>query len=889
LLTEGAECLPSLPVRPLPALEDYELLEEIGRGGQGVVYRARQKSLNRLVALKVIGVATWATESQLRRFWREAETAASLDHPAIVPVHEIRERDGYCYFSMKLIEGAPLDEVIKREELSIHRSAKMLAQLAHAVHFAHERGILHRDIKPGNVLVDRHGNPHLTDFGLACLTGADANVTRTGEMLGTPSYMAPEQVRDPAAELTRETDNYALGAVLYHMLTGRPPFAAASPYEAVRLLLETEPRSPDAFNPKVDKDLATICLKCLEKVPSARYPSALELATDVEHWLHREPIQARRTSVFRRGGKWLQRNPATAVSGTLMCAFVMALGCMLWPKLFLHSSPASRIAVLPFENMGDKENAFFADGVQDDLIIKLSKVTALGVVSRTSVMSYRGKRDVRQIGEALNVAHLLEGSVQRRAGRLHVNAELVDTRNDANVWAEEYDGDLADLFTIQSEIARKVAERLSLRLTPAEKLAIERPPTTDVAAFDLFTQGKNLFLAAALRETTGKDLLRAADLLDQAVARDPSFLQAYCQLASIHDQLYFLGHDHSPRRVALAEAAVAAAARIRPEAGEVHLARAENLYRGHLDYAGALAELKTAQRNLPNDPRVFELAGYILRRQGRHEEGVRALEKAAALDPRNISLLLQLSNSYGALRRWDRATAISDRTLSINPADPVLQVGRAAWDVTWKADTRRLHDTLESLRVTNPSLASELANSALVCALMERDLPAARRALAARSESTVLDDNTIHFPRAFAEGLIARLAGDGDAATSAFLRALPVAEKVVAAAPGYGPPHMTVGVIAAFLGRKDDALREGRLGVELLPISKDAYNGPILQEYLAVIAAWAGETDLACEELEKSARCANGAAYGDLKLMPYWDPLRGNPRFEAIVASLAPK
>src|SRR6266545_2069808 len=298
----------------LGELGDYELLKEIGRGGQGVVFRARQKSLNRIVALKVIGLGQWSTKTHLKRFRLEAEAAASLDHPCIVPIYEVGERDGQCYFSMKFVEGGQLDEVVKHTPLSIRQAVELIAKVARTVHYAHEHGILHRDIKPGNILLDAKGEPHLTDFGLARLVESESTVTRTLEVLGTPSYMAPEQAVGNSAKLTSATDVYGLGAVLYQLLTGHPPFAGGTTYETIRLLLNTEPRQPRLWNRKVDRDLSTICLKCLEKDPKRRYSSALALAEDLERWLKHEPIQARRTGLFARGRKWLRRNPTSALA-----------------------------------------------------------------------------------------------------------------------------------------------------------------------------------------------------------------------------------------------------------------------------------------------------------------------------------------------------------------------------------------------------------------------------------------------------------------------------------------------------------------------------------------------------------------------------------------------
>src|SRR2546430_481282 len=311
-------------------LGDYELLEEIGRGGQGVVFRARQKSLNRLVALKVIGLGQWATRAHVKRFRLEAEAAARLNHPCIVPIYEVGERDGACYFSMGLIEGGQLDAVLKLEPMPIRRAVELIVKLARTVEYAHEHGILHRDIKPGNVLLDGKGEPHLTDFGLARLVETESTMTRTLEVIGTPSYMAPEQAVGNNAAVSTVTDVYGLGAGVYQLLTGQPPFAGGTTYEPIKLLLDTEPRQPRVLNPKIDRDLSTICLKCLEKDPKRRYSSALALAEDLECWLKHEPIQARRTGLFARGKKWVQRNPSSALLAASLVALAAAAGWIIW-------------------------------------------------------------------------------------------------------------------------------------------------------------------------------------------------------------------------------------------------------------------------------------------------------------------------------------------------------------------------------------------------------------------------------------------------------------------------------------------------------------------------------------------------------------------------------
>ncbi len=872
---------------------DYELLEKIGRGGQGLVYKARQKSLNRTVALKIIGLGQWATEAHIKRFRLEAEAAASLEHPGIVPIHEVGERDGSCYFTMKFVEGGQLDEVVSRETMPTRRAAELIAKLARTVHYAHEHGIVHRDIKPGNILLDAKGEPHLTDFGLARLAETESNVTRTIDVLGTPSYMAPEQARGKKAEITSASDVYGLGAVLYQLLTGHPPFVGGTTYETVRLVLDTEPRQPRLLNPKVDRDLSTICLKCLEKDPQRRYASALALAEDLECWLKHEPIRARRTGIFGRGRKWVRRNPSSALSAVSLAGLAAAVGVIVWKSEFVGRPATPGIAVLPFENLSsDREDAFFADGLQDDILTKLATIADLKVISRTSVMQYRGKRNMRQIGDELRVSHVLEGSVRKAGAWLHINAQLINTRTDTHIWAEQYDRDLKEVFFIQSEIAQKVAKQLHAKISAAEKLAIERAPTVDLAAFDLYTRAKNLLLTTSAHISGKGNFLQAADLLDQAVAHDPSFFQAYCQLALTHDRLYFLGYDHTPARLALAEAATRAAFHLRPDDGEAHLARGENLYRGYLDYDGALAELKVAGQTVPNNPRVFELKGYIQRRQGKQEEALRSLERAADLDPRNALILQQIALSHLGLRHYAEEKSMWERALAITPNDVHTKVELAGMELFWKADTRPLHRLIDSIRATDPAAVQSIADAWLTCALAERNARAAEDALIALGE-TPFSDDVIQLNRPFLQGVIARMMNDDDQARSAFTAARAEQEKTVQAQPNYGPPLCVLGLIDAALGRKEEALREGRRAVQLLPVEKDAINGPVMIAYLAMIAAWGGDKDLACEQLATANRLPTDAvsygSYGALKLLPFWDPLRGDPRFEKIVASLAPK
>ncbi|MEO6783312.1 MAG: FlgO family outer membrane protein [Bradyrhizobium sp.] len=554
------------------------------------------------------------------------------------------------------------------------------------------------------------------------------------------------------------------------------------------------------------------------------------------------------------------------------------------------------IAVLPFENLSDeKANAYFADGMQDEILTDLARIADLKVISRTSVMQYKSgiTRDVREIGQQLGVAHLLEGSVQRSANKIRVNAQLIDARTGAHVWAETYDRDLADVFAIQSEIAKAIAEQLQAKLSPNEKKAIEQPPTTDLAAFDLYSRAKSLLLKAGFSVTYEPDIRKAIELLDEAVKRDPTFFDAYCQLAYAHEYLYGqTGSDHTPARLALAEAAVQAATRLRPDAAETHLTRAQYLYYGLRDYAGALAELEIARRGLPNDPRLFEVTGYILRRRGQQEEGLQNLQRAAELDPRNFDTLQQIALSYQFLGRYADSIAALDRALAIVPDSVETQDVRGLFYLFWKADTRVPLQTIDAILAQEPSAIALAADTWFLCALAEHDPATAERALVAVGDNNCWSEGVIVLSRSFGEGLLARMVKDEARARTAFEAARAQQEKIVQAQPDYGPALCVLGLIDAALGRKDLALDEGRRAIALTPVEKDVNNGSRVLQYFAITAAWAGEKELALQQLEAGLRAPHASqmlSYGALKLLPFWDPLRDDPRFEKIVASLAPK
>jgi serine/threonine-protein kinase len=551
--------------------------------------------------------------------------------------------------------------------------------------------------------------------------------------------------------------------------------------------------------------------------------------------------------------------------------------------------PEKSIAILPFENLSDqKEDAYFADGVQDEILTALAKIADLKVISRTSTMQYKtpAERNVREIANALGVAHVLEGTVQRAGGRVRVSAQLIDARTDSQLWAERYDRDAADVFAIESEIAGKIVAQLQAKISPSEKAAIEKPSTTDLAAYELYLRSQELFADTTNAIHAREKLPQAAKLLDEAVARDPHFLQAWCLLSRVHSVAYFRGHDHTQARLGLAKAALDAALRLQPDAGEAHLALAIYYYSGFRDYGRARSELVIARRALPNSADVFRYTGMIDRREGHWGEATRNLERALELDPRNFFTLQQLALAYGWQHRYDDLARIYDRALTIVPADPNTRILRALIALNWRADIKPFQTTLATLIAENPNVAPDV--DVPLYAMCERTAAAATRTLTNYPQEGVAK-NGVNYPFAYWQGAVARCQGDSAKARTPFAAARKEAEKTVERQPDFAAALSLLGMIDAGLERKEEAIREGRRACELLPISRDAIDGTDLAINLAQIYAWTGEKDRAIEQIAAVERVPNTLSYGLLKLHPYWDPLRGDPRFEKIVASLAPK
>lgn len=940
-----------VPAAPARCFQHYEVclrddginLYELGRGAMGVTYKARDVNLDVPVALKVISAPLSGHAAARERFRREARATAQLRHPHVASVFHFGETpEGQCFYTMEFIEGETLEERVKREgPLPAALVLEIARQITEALVAADHRGLVHRDLKPGNLMLvapepgkepgTRSGSSvappvwiKVIDFGLAKAVSAAAEETTKrlsltqGAFVGTPHFASPEQVDNSGAVDTR-SDIYSLGATLWYLLTAKVPFPGRSLAEIHDRQLHRPLPLGQLAVAGVPAPLAELLKTMLEAAPEKRPASpaavqgALEKCRDeigviatTLRWTDAGYGSARGTAA--RAGSERRRAAARWLAAA---ALIFGLGAFAWFQLRHHPAgtppeqaeatavalvPAKSIAVLPFENRSDdRENGFFTDGVQDEILTDLARIADLKVISRTSVMQYKAgtPRNLREIAQGLGVAHVLEGSVQRASGKVRVTAQLIDARTAAQLWAQSYDRPLDDAFAIQSEIAGAIAAQLRARISPAEQAALaQAPPTKDVLAFQLYQHARAL-KGYNSDPTSARRLFEAVDLLGQAVGRDPEFLQAWCLLAEVHLDLYWEGLDRSGTRRESARTASEKAARLAPEAGETHLVRAIYHYHGLSDYRRALDDLALAQRTLPNSVDVPFYTAAIYRRQGRWDESLREFNRAAELDPRNFAVLSETAHTEDAMEHYAAATRRYNQALAVQPSDLYTRERLALIPYFERADVRPLQALNTALLASEPGTAEGSAYFRLLVALAERDSDAARKALAdfpARGYQVA----DFYAPPEWFAGLTARAFGDEAGAQTAFFAARAKVESVVREQPAYAPAWGMLGLIDAGLGRKEDAVREGQRGCELMPPSRDAYNHPNLVGFLAMIYAWTGEKDLALQTLGQVVHARVGISggavrYGPLKLDPQWDPLRGDPRFEALVASLAPK
>ncbi len=694
------------PGSRLPCFGDYELLSEIARGGQGVVYRARQKSLNRMVALKMIMLGSWASESHLKRFQTEAEAAANLDHPQIVPIYEVGRSGGQHYFTMKLIDGVSLKQVATDGPLQPRRAALIVAAVARAIHYAHQRGILHRDIKPANILVDAQDQPHVTDFGLAKLVEGESTVTNTMDVLGTPSYMAPEQAAGRAKEVTRAVDTYGLGTVLYELLTGNPPFAGGTTLETIRLVLEREPRRPKLWNPKVDRDLETICLKCLEKHPLKRYESAEALAEDLERWLRHEPIRARPIGFVEQSVKWARRHPATVASMATSAVLATAVGVIVWQSLTAHQARNGRsrsFAVVL--RAADTNSPVLSRTCSRELIDLCARLSGLRTLPRSKVLKWESSnQSIEQIGQALGTTAVLLGEVRYADDSLRLRLDLMAFAGGSrtHLWTQELTNSMANWDAMRTQIAREVVGRLEVSLDGSDQALLQRPPSSSPEARRAYFGG-----CRHLDVLSEVEINRAIKDFESAIQQDPNFAQAHAMLGCAYINLgyYFL----DPAIVlAKARPCIQAALAIDPQLPEAKIADGLLKYFYEWDWAGASQALDEAVRLDLSAVESNACFLHMMDVYGQGEEALRKVQRAVSLHPSSRAIQTELSCAAYYAGLFDLAIAYAHESIKVEPDNSVnyLNLGRAL------AQKGEYEEAVSNLRIAKSKPSDWIGNDA---------------------------------------------------------------------------------------------------------------------------------------------------------------------------------
>jgi TolB-like protein len=587
------------------------------------------------------------------------------------------------------------------------------------------------------------------------------------------------------------------------------------------------------------------------------------------------------------GGTWIY----IVLVGAAVSISLFFLGRYTAPNRITSGDDDKSIAVLPFATLSDDRNdSYFADGVQDQILTNLARVSDLKVISHTSVRRYKtgAERNMREIGRQLGVEYIMEGTVQRARDRLRINAELIDARTDSHIWAETYDRTAADLFAIQSELAQSIVTQLKAKLSPQQKSEIEEQPTQDLDAFESYIQAKTIIDSYLNATDVRAALLQALKALDEAIKRDPNFVSAYCYVARANDLLFFFDLDPTPDRVSLAEAAVNNALRLRPDSAEAHFARADYLFRCLRDYDRALEELAIARPGLPNSTPFFILSGYISRRRNHFPQAERDFTTAFALDPRNPNAYNLLADTYVLERRLSEAVHVYDNVIAAGEATPIVQFRRASCLFSGTGNSGPLRAVLT--KSPDMEFAGSQTPARVMTALLDGNYAEAEHFLATSPLQNFQDiDLSFYFPKSWYQGMIARARGDSARATAAFGECREILAQRLIAKPEHARTIAVLAQVDARLGQKDLAIREAQHAIDLMPVSKDIYDGALVLEGLAQVYTWTGDKDRAIEVLQKLLTMPGYTNYARLKFHPLWAPLRGDPRFDKIVASLAPK
>jgi serine/threonine protein kinase len=870
---------------------------ELGRGSMGITYQALDTTLEFPVALKVIDFKAAGVESNRERFLREARAAAKLRHPHVASVLYYGARPyGPCFYAMELVEGETLAErVEKTGPLSIRNALEAIAQVAKALEAAEKHGLVHRDLKPANLMLLQGPeiNVKVIDFGLAKMVGHQEprdRITSDG-FVGTPAFASPEQFS--GAEIDQRSDYFSLGSTLFYLLTGTQPFKAdeianlLKRADSVGASSRSSGFAPNGFrtsrSPSLPKTIPwpvrKLTTALLSPDPQDRPQSGQALVEAIARC-------QRAVEGKKRIGKITFWTPV--VGASLLIGAMLFLFQNGW---FTKDSAAKSIAVLPFDNLSPvKDDSYFVEGVQDDILTNLAKIADLQVISRGSLQAYRdpaNRPSPKEIGEALHVRYLLNGSIQREGDRIRVTAQLEEAQTGRELWAEQYDGQLTEVFTIQTELAEAISQELRAKLSTAEKSSIGEIPTRDFSAYELYLHAKELMANYDEQTQSTEPFSSGARLLKEAVNRDSGFALAWALLARAHDGLYWSNADHTEIRRTAAEEALSKALSLRPDLGEAHLEAGYHLLITTRDYPAIRRELEIARRSLPNSAHLFGLLATVASRQGQWLEALQDYERAGTLDPKNVRWTIDISGIYDFHRQYEEVHSGFAEIAEAGASNQSTDYKKAVLAWQEKGDTSGFHALLDE--PNGPLRGMGRATLLKITAAMgDRNFTKAAQILATDPKQEFDLGDRRFICRDFLLGWIKKAGGDAAAAKVAFETARPLQVAYVQKWPDDPNPLMMVALTDAALGHTQDALKEGRQAAAMLPISKDAVDGPLLATELAQVYVWAGENELGIQQLETLKQVPRALTYGDFAKLPEWDPLRSDPRFQRLLHDLKP-
>jgi serine/threonine protein kinase/tetratricopeptide (TPR) repeat protein len=879
----------------------YSILEKIGEGGMGVVYKARDLTLDRIVALKFLPPHASATNETNARFIQEARSAAALNYPHICTVYGLEEHDGSMFIVMEFIEGGTLASRIPFA--SVNDAVTLAIQIGEALHEAHNKGIVHRDVKADNVMLTKRGDAKVMDFGLAKLKGS-LKLTKTSSTVGTLAYMAPEQIEGGTVDA--RSDIFSFGVLLFEMLTGRFPFAGEHQAAMMYSILNQEPLSLESVLPSAPAALANIIAKTLEKDPAMRYQSLADCIVDLSR-VRRDSSKVHHSSPHVRPSTPVSRverptaDQPTAptprqstlrIPTRMLVAGIIGLALLgtaliLHPWSYLASGKEKKtLAVLPFENLAGSEREYFSDGITEEITTRLSGLSGLSVIARSSTKEYKkAMKSVKVIGGELNADYILMGTVRWLEGitsppRVRVTSDLVRVTDGIQVWSQANEATLSDVFGLQSMIASQVAEALDVKLLQPERQTLATTLTSNAKAYDLYLRG-----IQKMEASENPEVFRTAkDLFEQAIALDPQFAAAWARLSIVHSDIYWFFYDRSRDQVARARDAADHALALAPRLSEAHAAKGWYLYHCELDYRKALAEFDDAILYQPNNPDVTYGMAAVKRRQGDIAGAVIAFQKAVEQDPRTANLVRQLGETLLLDRRYSEAEDAFARASSLDPSDLDNVAIHARNQILWKGDiasARAIVDAGLKQPVTFRRDDLLLFRAYLEMATDHGD--DAMTTLGQINPKWTADDQFSYTPYASVRGQFELYRGNLTRARTYFESARTLLEKELKFRPDDERYHSALGIIYAGLGRKEDAIREAEHGLSLLPVEKEAWRGTFRLADLARVHAMAGDSDKAVELLQHLLAVPSEFSPHMLRLHPAWKSLRGNPKFEELI------